>query len=59
MHLMNIFIAMTLSVKNDTDECVWYFINNVVDTLLGLMICYILMLLLEYVTRYKNWKVTA
>ena len=54
---MNLFLAIFLSGNNNTDECVWYFINIFIDTTLGIFICYFLMLLIEKIAVSKNWKV--
>lgn len=56
-HFMNVFLAMFLSVGNETDECVWYFINLLLDSFMGLLICFLLMLILDRVARGQNWKV--
>jgi hypothetical protein len=56
-HFMNILLAKFLSVGNKTDECVWYFINLLLDSLMGLLICFVLMLILDKIARCKNWKV--
>ena len=56
-HFMNILLAIFLSLGNNTDQCVWYFINLLLDSFLGLLICYILMLILDCVAKDKNWKV--
>lgn len=49
--MMNLFIAIFLSNNNEgtakSDECMWYFINLLIDTTLGVFICFSLMLLVE------------
>mmetsp|Transcript_34189 Transcript_34189/g.59813 ORF Transcript_34189/g.59813 Transcript_34189/m.59813 type:complete len:171 (+) Transcript_34189:1417-1929(+) len=41
-HLMNLTIAYVLSGLERDDECVWYFINIVIDCSVGVFIAYVL-----------------
>jgi len=54
---MNILLAIFLSIGNKTDECVWYFVNILIDSTLGLFLCFIFMFIVEKIARCKNWKV--
>lgn len=42
-HLMNLAIALVLSGLEGDDECVWYFINIVIDCSVGVLIAYLLL----------------
>jgi len=59
--MMNLFIAILLSintVKENTksDECMWYFINLLVDTSLGVFICFALMMLVDKLAKEHKIK---
>jgi hypothetical protein len=58
--MMNLFIAIFLSINfnnnTKTDECMWYFINFVVDTTLGVFICFALMLLVQKLAKEHQIK---
>ena len=56
-HFINIFLALLLSIGNKTDQCVWYFLNILMDTTLGLFLTFILMLIVDKIARCKNMKV--
>ena len=56
-HFINIFLALLLSIGNKTDPCVWYFLNILMDTTLGLFLTFILMLIVDKIARCKNMKV--
>ena len=49
VHMMNLFIAIFLSQDKDkkTDECMWYFINLAIDTTIGVLICFAILLLVN------------
>ena len=55
---MNLFIAIFLSNNNNTktDECMWYFINLLVDTTLGVFICFALMMVVQKLSREHKIK---
>mmetsp|Transcript_22518 Transcript_22518/g.40573 ORF Transcript_22518/g.40573 Transcript_22518/m.40573 type:complete len:229 (-) Transcript_22518:1444-2130(-) len=48
-HVMNVLIAMTLSKWEEDSQCVWYFINIVIDCSVGVFFAY---LLLKLITTY-------
>jgi len=54
---MNVLLAIFLSIGNQTDECVWYFVNVLVDSTIGLFLCFILMFIVDKIARCQNWKV--
>ncbi len=55
---MNLFIALFLSTGNNikTDECMWYFINLLVDTTLGVFICFALMMFIQKLSKEHKLK---
>ncbi len=56
VHIHNLLIAIFLSISIETtsDECIWYFLNLLVDTTIGVMICFGLMHLVDKLaTRYN------
>jgi hypothetical protein len=55
--VLNLLIALVLSINNATDQCVWYFINLFVDTTLGIFICFVLLLSVDKIARDKDIKV--
>jgi hypothetical protein len=55
--MMNLVLAIFLSMDNNTDQCVWYFVNILVDTTLGVFICFLMMLVIDKMARHKDWKV--
>jgi len=56
IHMLNLIIAIFLSVDTKTDQCVWYFLNLFVDTTLGVFICFAFLLLVDRIAREKNIK---
>lgn len=47
-HSLNIGIAYILSNSENQDECKWYLINYLLDTVIGVMICYLFVKLQGY-----------
>ncbi len=39
---MNLTLAIILSKNNTNDACVWYLINIVLDTTIGMVLCFII-----------------
>lgn len=57
-HIMNIVIAIFLSENSKGgDSCVWYFINILVDTTIGMLICFLLVSVLNHLAEQNNWRV--
>jgi hypothetical protein len=56
-HFLNVILAFILSKNNDTDECVWYFVNIFIDTTFGVFICFFLMKLVNNYAREHKLKV--
>jgi hypothetical protein len=56
-HGLNMFFATVLSHSQakQGDECAWYFLNFVFDTLLGVPLNWFFLRLLERVARIRNW----
>jgi len=48
---MNLFIAVLISKQNDDDACVWYLINILLDTSIGVIINWVFVRLLEIFAR--------
>jgi hypothetical protein len=53
IHFMNLFLAVSISKQNDDDACVWYFVNILLDTTIGVIFEWILVRVLEVIAR-KN-----
>ena len=51
---MNLFLAVLISKQNDDDACVWYLINILLDTSIGIIINWIFVRLLEIFARKNN-----
>ncbi len=52
-------MASELSSENKGDQCVWYFLNVFVDTIIGTFICYGLLRCVNYIAglcKYENLK---
>lgn len=45
------FLALSLSKQNEEDACIWYFINNGLDTFVGIIIVWLLISLLDYIAK--------
>jgi hypothetical protein len=56
-HFLNLSLAILLSLDNNTDQCVWYFINILMDCTLGVFICYLFMIFIDWWARSRAWKV--
>ena len=57
-HLINLVLAVLLSEgTSKADQCIWYFINTSVDTVLGVFLCWIFMNIVESIAKSKDWKV--
>ena len=54
---MNLLLAIFLSTGNNTDECVWYFLNLFVDVTIGVFICYFFMWTFDGFAKQFEWKV--
>jgi hypothetical protein len=52
---MNLMIAITFSVTMHENPCVWYFINLIIDTTLGVCICYLLIRFVQYFAYQYEW----
>ena len=50
---MNLLLAVTLSKQNDDDACVWYLVNCLMDTSVGVIFNWILVRVIEVLAR-KN-----
>jgi hypothetical protein len=50
-------LLSTYSKAKAKDECVWYFINLVIDTTLCVLICTLFMRLIEYLAKKNKIKI--
>lgn len=50
---MNLFLAVMISKQNDDDACVWYLINILLDTTIGVIFEWVLVRVIEVIAR-KN-----
>jgi hypothetical protein len=55
IHSLNLMISFFLSDELTADECVWYFLNLTIDTVLGTFISYFLLLLFNKFASKFNW----
>lgn len=47
-HFINLTISLALSYnQSNSDECLWYFITNIFDNTMGVLICILLLKLVE------------
>jgi len=51
LHFLNLFLAVLISKQNDEDACVWYLVNILLDTSLGVVLEYIFIRLMEVLAR--------
>ena len=56
-HLLNVLLAVFLSLDNNTDSCVWYFVNILVDTTIGVCICFLFMKIIDRIAKRNDWRV--
>jgi hypothetical protein len=43
IHFMNVFLSMAMQyLAKRGNECIWYFVNLVMDTSMGIGMCYLL-----------------
>lgn len=54
LHFLNLFLAVTISKQNDEDACVWYLINIILDTFVGIILEWILVRLIEVIARHNK-----
>jgi hypothetical protein len=48
MHFLNLTISIALSEKDtSSDECLWYFMTNILDNTLGVLLCVLSLKLIE------------
>ncbi len=54
LHFLNLFLAVMISKQNDEDACVWYLVNILLDTTLGVIFEWILIRIFEvFARKYK------
>jgi hypothetical protein len=58
VHILNLLIAIFLSIQIETtaDQCIWYFINLLVDTTIGVLLCFLMMHLVDKIANKYNFK---
>lgn len=54
-HTMNVMIAVLFSKWEDESPCVWYFINMMIDTTLGVLMSFLLLSLLDALAFRMDW----
>ena len=54
--MLNLGIAILLSLDQNSDQCAWYLVNLLLDTTLGVLICYLLVLILNVLQKHNGWK---
>lgn len=47
-HLLNLLLSVISNNVEISDECVWYFINFLMDTTIGIFFCYLMMKAIKY-----------
>jgi STIMATE family len=52
---MNVMSALILSQKKGNNPCLWYFITLILDTTLGILIAYIILKIIENVSKQYGW----
>lgn len=55
-HVLNIVFTITVSKRLDDDPCVWYLINLMIESTLGLLLSYCLLMMVEFVSEEFNWE---
>lgn len=53
-HMLNVCLAIILSIAGSNDACIWYFITIMFDTTLGVIICYIFLQIIEHFFNKKK-----
>ena len=51
MHFLNLFLAVIISKQNDEDACVWYLVNILLDTSVGVIFEWMLVRVFEVFAR--------
>lgn len=55
-HLLNLALSVFMS-GDKVDECVFYFLNSLMDTTLGVLVTFGIMKGLDCLAKAKGWKV--
>ena len=55
-HILNLILSVLMSGEK-TDECVFYFINTLMDCTVGVFVSFLIMKLIDKIAKNKNWKV--
>ena len=54
-HFINLTISIALAYNDDSsDECLWYFMTNILDNTLGVLICVICLRAIEWSLLKRN-----
>eukprot|EP00744_Colponema_vietnamica_P010822 GILI01015251.1.p1 GENE.GILI01015251.1~~GILI01015251.1.p1 ORF type:complete len:234 (+),score=60.69 GILI01015251.1:211-912(+) len=56
-HLFNLVIAIKLSAVEQGDPCLWYFINIMIDTTVGVFFCFLIYSLFERIVLAKGMEI--
>lgn len=54
-HVLNLMAAVIVSKWASDNPCVWYFINLLIDTTVGVVLAYALLMTFEYIARRNEW----
>ena len=55
-HVLNLVLSVFMSGE-ETDECVFYFINTLMDCIFGVFVSFVLMKIIDRISRKYDWKV--
>ncbi|MCQ2816479.1 MAG: STIMATE family protein [archaeon] len=50
-HCLNLLLSVIASVETTADECIWYFLNFLLDTTIGILSCYLMMSLVQWIVK--------
>ncbi|CAI2378105.1 unnamed protein product [Moneuplotes crassus] len=51
-HCINMALAIVLSGSNQSDNCDWYFITTATDVIIGIFLCYVILMGVERIASY-------
>ena len=53
-HCLNLLLSVIASTDTTADECIWYFLNFLLDTTIGVFFCFLMMTFVQWlVKKYK------
>lgn len=57
IHFVNLFIAVLMTKQNEDDACIWYLINILLDTTVGIILIWVLIKLVNSFAERKKLNV--